>query len=183
MEKDKVEMIETHLYLPKVIASRYRNKGLEFEDLVQEGNIGLIKAVERFDPDREVQFATYAHYWVKQSILDAITTKSRTVRLPAHVVSLKLRVFKFTENFLLSVGFEPDVDLIAKELKVDKHLVENVLGITTEHIGDWEPIEECTIEQECEHENTMEHVLEAIRTLSLKEQLILGMKFGLLKSL
>ena len=183
MEKAVVDLIETHLHIPKVMGARYRCKGLDYEDLVQEGNIGLIKAAERFDPDREVKFSTYAFYWVRQAVLDAITTKSRTVRLPAHVVALKLQVYKFTENFLLSVGFEPDAELIAKELKVGKHQVESILSITTEHTGDWEPIEDCTVEQECEHENTMEHVLVAIRTLSLKEQIIIGMKFGLLKSL
>ena len=183
MEKALVKLIEDHLYLPKVIASRYRCKGLDYEDLVQEGNIGLIKAVERFDPGREVQFSTYAYFWVRQAVLDAITTKSRTVRLPAHIVALKLQVYKFTENFLLTMGFEPDAELIAKELRVGKHEVERILTITTEHVGDWEPIEDCTIEQECEHDNTMEHVLVAIRTLSLKEQIIIGMKFGVLKSL
>ena len=165
------------------MAARYRSKGVEYEDLVQEGNIGLIKAAEKFDPAREVKFSTYANYWVKQAVLDAITTKSRAIRLPAHIVSLKLRVFRFTENFLLSMGFEPDVELIAKELKVDKYQVEKVLSITTEHTGDWEPIEECTIEEELEQENALDNIVIAIRTLSLKEQLILGMKFGILKSL
>ena len=183
MEKALIKLVEDHLYLPKVMASRYRNKGIDYDDLVQEGNIGLLKAAEKFEPEREVKFSTYANYWVKQAVLDAITSKSRTVRLPAHIVSLKLRVFRFTENFLLSVGFEPDIDIIAKELRVDKYQVEKVLAITTEHTGDWEPIEDCTIEDEVEHDNTMEHVLVAIRTLSLKEQLIVGMKFGLLKSL
>ncbi len=183
MEKHLVKLIEGAMYLPRVMAARYRNKGIEYEDLVQEGYIGLIKAAHDFDPEREVKFTTYAHFWVRQAIFDAITTKSRTVRLPAHIVSLKLRVYKFSENFILCTGYEPDVELIAKELKVDKYLVENVLNITTEHMGDWEPVEECTIEDELEQEDTINHILTAIRSLSLKEQLIMGMKFGLLKSI
>ena len=183
MEKSVEQLIKDHLYLAKVIAAKYRNKGLDYEDLVQEGSIGLIKAVKKFDATREVQFSTYAYFWVRQSILDAITSKSRTVRLPAHIVALKLKIYKFTENFILTVGFEPDIDLIAKELKIDRHMVDSILNITTEHVGDWEPIEECTVEEECEQEDTMEHIIRAIRTLSPKEQLILGMKFGILKSL
>ena len=183
MEKALEDLIKEHLYLPKVLASRYRRNGIDYEDLVQEGNIGLIKAANKFDPTREVKFSTYAHFWVKQAVFDALTSKSRTVRLPSHIVALKLQVYKFTENFLLSTGFEPDAALIAKELKVGKHQVESVLSITTEHMGDWEPLEDCTIEDECEQENTMEHVLAAVRTLSLKEQIIVGMKFGFLKSL
>ena len=126
---------------------------------------------------RLVAMESIDHDHSNKAVLDAITTKSRAIRLPAHIVSLKLRVFRFTENFLLSMGFEPDVELIAKELKVDKYQVEKVLSITTEHTGDWEPIEECTIEEELEQENALDNIVIAIRTLSLKEQLILGMKF------
>ncbi|MEA2091654.1 MAG: sigma-70 family RNA polymerase sigma factor [Campylobacterota bacterium] len=180
MEKS---IIEEHLYLPKVMAARYKSKGIEYDDLVQEGNIGLLQAAKRFDSERGVKFSTYATFWVKQAVLDAITAKSRTVKLPAHIVSLKLKVYKFSEKFLLSTGFEPDIELIAKELKVDKYKVEQVLNITTEHTGDWEPIEDCTIEDEIEQENTMEHVLRAIRSLSIKERLIIGMKYSLLKSI
>ena len=183
MEKHLEKLVEEGMYLPKVLAAKYRNKGIDYEDLVQEGYIGLIKATKGFDPTREVKFTTYAYFWVRQAIFDAITTKSRTVRLPSHVVSLKLKVYKFTENFILSTGYEPDAELIARELKVDKYLVENILNITTEHIGDWEPIEECTIEEDLEQEDTIQHIIKAIKTLSLKEQLILGMKFGILKSL
>ncbi len=183
MEKSKQKLVLDHLYLPKVMASAYKVKGIEFEDLVQEGNIGLIMAADRFDVERGVKFSTYAHYWVSEAIFSALTSKSRTVRLPAHIVSLKLQIFKFTEKFILSLGYAPDAALIAKEFKIGKAQVEKILNLTTEHTGDWDPVEECTIEEELEQENTIEHVIKAIRTLGLKEQLILGMKFGLLKSL
>jgi len=183
-EKDRLspkELVEEHLYLAKIFASKFRNKGLEYEDLLQEGYIGLIKAASKFDYAYEVKFSTYANFWVKQTIFDALTTKSRTIRLPNHIVALKLKVFKFTENFLLSTGFEPDADIIAKELKVDKYQVEKVMDLTTEHTGAWEVIEEATTEDLIEHDDSIDHVVRAIRLLSPKEKLIMAMKFGLLK--
>ena len=182
MDKAIEQLIQDHLYLPRVVAAKYKNHGLDYEDLVQEGNIGLIKAAERFDTERGVKFSTYANIWVRQAIFEAITTKSRTIRLPNHIVSLKLKVFKFIDSFVLSVGFEPDIDLIAKELKVDKHHVEQVLSLTTEHMGAWEVSEEATIEDVVEHNDTMQHIIKALKELTPKERIIVAMKFGLLKA-
>ena len=180
MEKALEELVTSHLYLAKTIASRYRNKGVEYEDLVQEGYIGLLKAVKKFDPDREVKFSTYATFWVKQAILETLTSRSRTIRLPSNIVSLKLKIFRFTEEFFLAMGYEADEKIIAKELKVSIGNVHKVLNLTTEHTGDWEPYEETTIEDELEKEDELKQIVNAIRQLSLNEQLILGMKFGIL---
>ncbi len=177
------DLIRDHLYIAKYIARKYKNNNIPYEDLVQEGYIGLIQAVKHFDPDRGVKFSTYATFWVKQAILDAVTSKSRTIRLPAHIVQLKLKVFKFMENFILSLGYEPDVELIAKELQEPVAKIRQVLELTTEHTGDWEVQEDNDIEDVIEHEDEIKHAIEAIRGLSDKEKLILGMKFGFLKSL
>jgi RNA polymerase primary sigma factor len=175
--------IEDYLYIARYVAKRYSRHGIDFEDLVQEGSIGLVKALDKFDPDRGVKFSTYATFWVRQAILEAITNKSRTIRLPAHVVSLKLKVYHFMENFVLMLGYEPDYALIAKELKVEIHKIKEVLELTTEHTGDWEAREECTIEDVLVEEDTYNRVIESIKQLSNKEQLILGMKFGILTKL
>lgn len=180
---ERDSLIMSGVYIPKVLASKYKNKGIDFEDLIQEGYIGLIIASKNFDPAREVKFTTYAYFWVRQSILDAITSKSRTIRLPAHIVAIKLRVYKFIENFVFTLGYEPDVDLIAKELKVERHLIIQILGLNTEHIGDWEPFVECTIEDDLEQEDLITKIKKEIKHLNPKERLIIGMKFGILKSI
>jgi len=177
------QLVKDHMYIAKIIASKYTRTTYGYEDLIQEGCIGLIKAAAKFDKSYKVKFSTYASFWVKQAIFEALTSKSRTIRLPSHIVSLKLKVFKFRENFLLSLGFEPDVAIIAKELKIDAHLVDQVLNLTTEYTGSWEPASENLIEAEVEQSDTLEHTIEAIRKLSKREKLILAMKFGILKDI
>ena len=183
MEKALEQLVLDHMYLAKTIAAKYRNKGIEYNDLVQEGLIGVIKAAKKFDPERGVKFSTYATFWVKQAIFETITNKSRTIRLPSNIVQLKLKIFKFREEFFLAMGFEPDNEIIAKELQVSKSNVQKVLDLNTEHMGDWEAIEESTIEIDLEQEDDLKHIINAIRQLSLKEQLILGMKFGILNDI
>jgi RNA polymerase primary sigma factor len=180
MEKALEKLVLDHLYLAKTMASRYRNKGVDYNDLVQEGYIGLLKAVRKFDKDRGVKFSTYATFWVKQAILETITNRSRTIRLPSNLVQLKLKIFNFTEEFFLSMGYEADENIIARELKVPVSQVSKILNLTTEHTGDWEPFEESTVEDSLVAEDELKHVINSIRQLSLNEQLILGMKFGIL---
>jgi RNA polymerase primary sigma factor len=179
MEAKIAALVQDHLYIASYMARKIKNNALTYEDLYQEGCIGLIKAAEKFDDSRGVKFSTYANWWVKQAIYDALTSKSRTIRLPSHIVSLKLKIFKFIENFILTTGYEPDNELIAKELRVNKYQVEEILNFNTEYTGDWEVSEE-VVEDQVEAEDTMSHVLTAVDCLNSKEKLIIAMKFGLL---
>ncbi len=180
MEKTLEGLVLDHIYIAKIMARKYKSKGVDYEDLVQEGTIGLIKAANKFDFDRGVKFSTYATFWVRQAIFENITNRSRTIRLPSNIVQLKLKIFKFIEEFFLTVGYEPDNKVIARELKVSCAQVEKILSLNTEHTGDWEVAEEATIEAEVEKEDNMKHTINAIRQLQPNEQLILGMKFGIL---
>ena len=181
MEHDNIVL--EHMYLARMMAKKYSNKGMDYEDLVQEGVVGLVKAAQHFDPEAfDNKFSTYAVYWVKQSVLDALTTKSRIIRLPNHIVNAKLKVFRFMESFVRSFGFEPDIDVIAKELKMPKHHVEQVLNLTTEKMSiiDYELGDESfETEEIVEHEDDMKHVIIALRRLSLKERFVMALKFGL----
>lgn len=175
-------LVLEHLYIPNTMARKYKGK-VEYEDLVQEGVIGLIKAAQKFDPDKGAKFSTFAYFWVRQAMFTSLTSKSRTIRLPTHVVALKLRIYKFMETFFMSVGFEPDSAIIAKELKVDKYLVDEALANTTEHTGDWEVSEESTIEDLLEREDSIFYLKKLIKTLPDKEKIVLGLKYGFLKSI
>jgi len=177
------KLILDHLYLAKIMAKKYINKGVDYEDLVQEGTIGLLKAAKKFDPERGVKFSTYATFWVRQAIFEVITNKSRTIRLPSNVVQLKLKIFRFMEEFFLNNGFEADNAMIAHGLKISIGKVDNILSLNTEHTGDWEPMEESCIVEDLEQEDSLKHVINAIRQLKLNEQLILGMKFGILEKI
>ena len=176
---EKAKLIESHLYLSKVIARHYKSNTMAYEDLVQEGYIGLIKAADRFDPDRGVKFSTYATYWVKQAILESLTSKSRLIRLPSNVVSLKLKINKFIDTFLLSMGYIPDNKLIAKELKESVSKIDQVTKLTTEYTGDWEVAEENNIVEILEISNDYDHLLDVIKSLTPKEKLLLILKFNL----
>lgn len=184
MEKSvRDELVMSHVYLAKITARKYSNKGMEYEDLVQEGMIGLVRATKSFDEDRGVKFSTYAIYWVKQAILQCLTSKSRVIRLPNHIVTNKLKVNKFKQVFLEDFGFEPDVDIIAKELCMTPGHVEQVLKLTTENLSvvDYEiGMEDAEASELVESEDQMNHVVLAIRKLNKKERLIMGMKFGLI---
>jgi RNA polymerase sigma factor (sigma-70 family) len=176
------ELIMEHMYLAKVTARKYSNKGVDYEDLVQEGMVGLVRATKSFDPDRGVKFSTYAMYWVRQAILSCLTSKSRTIRLPNHIVANKLKVNKFKQIFMENFGFEPDIAIIARELEMDKNHVAQVLGLTTEHMVSSEfdvGMEDEQASKIVEDESHMNQVVKAIRTLSAKERLVIGMKFGL----
>jgi RNA polymerase primary sigma factor len=179
---DEAVILE-HAYLARMIASRYKNKGMAYEDLVQEGMLGLVRATKTFDPDRGVKFSTYAVYWVKQAVLECLTSKSRVIRLPNHIVANKLKVNKFKQVFVEDFGYEPDIDIIAKGLGMEKSHVEQVLKLTTENLSivDYEiGIDEDEASQLVESEDHMNHVVAAIKKLGPKERFVIGLKFGLI---
>lgn len=180
------DLIEDHLYLANIIAHKYKHasNGLDFKDLVQEGRIGLITAVAYYDPMYGTKFSTYASIWIKQCITDALTSKSRVLRLPSHVVYNKFRIHKFTDQFLSINNFEPDAELISKALSIDRHLVIQILDLQTDKCGlselDFEDQDQEDMLEVVENDDNFDFVIKGIKRLSKKEQMVLALKFGLM---
>ncbi len=128
-ERARNEMIESNLRLVVKIAKKYLHRGLALSDLIEEGNIGLIKAVTRFSPDRKTRFSTYATWWIKQSIERALANQSRIIRLPVHVASDLGRLMRAAKALNQSLGKEPSIEEIAEEMKVSSQDVNGLMEL------------------------------------------------------
>jgi RNA polymerase primary sigma factor len=189
----KSEMVKANLRLVISIAKRYTNRGLAFPDLIQEGNIGLIKAVDKFEYQRGYKFGTYATWWVRQAITRAIADQARTIRIPVHMIEVINKLNRTSRNLLQQIGREPTLEEIAREMGASLDHVQKVLKISKKPISLETPVGEedgrlqdfiedkATISPQdaAISSNLVKQTQKVLSTLNAREEKILRMRFGI----